>query len=127
LLSVWLADPYRATRDVDILASGAADDQAIRLLVAEICAVQCPEDGLAFDLSDLTVETIGPDEEYAGKRAHFRTLLGNARIAVQLDIGVGDAVVMEPEEIRFPTLLPALPAPRVRAYRREMTREVLTA
>jgi len=31
LLAVWLPDPYRATRDVDILASGAADDEAIRL------------------------------------------------------------------------------------------------
>jgi hypothetical protein len=119
LLSVWLADPYRATRDVDLLASGPTDDEAIRSLVAQICAVPCPEDGLSFDLSNMTVEVIRPEEVYAGKRARFRAFLGNARIAVQLDIGVGDAVVTEPEEITYPTLLSALPAPRLRAYPRE--------
>lgn len=119
LLSVWLPDPYRSTRDVDILATGPTDDEAVRLLVVEICAVPCPDDGLRFDLSDLTIETIRPEEEYSGKRARFRAFLGNARIVVQLDIGVGDAVVNDPEEITYPTLLPALPAPRVRAYPRE--------
>jgi hypothetical protein len=121
LLSCWLADPYRATRDVDILASGAADDGAIRRLVAEICAVPCPEDGLRFDLSDLTVETIRPEDEYSGKRARFRAFLGTARIAVQLDLGFGDAVAVQPEEITFPTLLADLPPPRLRAYPRELT------
>jgi hypothetical protein len=121
LLAVWLPDPFRATRDVDVLASGAADDEAIRSLVAEICAVPCPEDGLRFDLSELVVETIRPEEEYSGKRARFRAFLGKARIAVQLDIGVGDAVVVEPEEVTYPTLLSQLPAPRLRAYPRELT------
>jgi hypothetical protein len=120
LLSVWLTDPYRATRDVDLLASGAADDEALRSLVAEICAVSCPEDGLRFDLSDLTIETIRPEDEYAGKRARFRAWLGSARVGVQLDIGFGDAVAVEPEEITYPTLLAALPAPRLRAYPREL-------
>lgn len=118
---MWLPDPYRATRDVDVLASGAADDEAIRSLVTEICAVPCPEDGLRFDLSELVVETIRPDEEYSGKRARFRAFLAKARIAVQLDIGVGDAVAIEPEEVTYPTLLSSLPAPRLRAYPRELT------
>jgi hypothetical protein len=104
---------------VDLLASGPTDDEAIRSLVAEICSVPCPEDGLRFDLADLTIETIRPEDEYAGKRARFRALLGKARIAVQLDIGVGDAVVAEPTEITYPTLLSALAAPRLRAYPRE--------
>lgn len=121
LLSVWLADPYRATRDVDLLASGAADHGAIRRLVVEVCAVPCPEDGLQFDLSDLTIQTIRPEDEYSGKRARFRAVLGSARIAVQLDIGFGDAVAVEPEEITYPTLLPELPAPRLRAYPRQLT------
>lgn len=121
LLSVWLSDSYRATRDVDVLASGPADDEAIRSLVAEICAVPCPEDGLRFDLSGLTVETIRPEDEHAGRRARFRAFLGKVRIALQVDFGVGDAVVFELEEVTYPTILPSLPAPRLRAYRREMT------
>lgn len=116
LLSVWLADPYRATRDVDILAFGPADDAGVRSLVAEICAVACPEDGLHFDLSDLVVEPIRPEEEYSGMRARFRAWLGSARISVQLDIGVGDAVVVSPDHVTYPTMLATLPAPRVLAY-----------
>lgn len=119
LLSVWLANPYRTTRDVDVLASGPSDDEAVRALVAQICAVPCPEDALRFDLSELIVETIRADEEYSGKRARFRAWLGNARIGVQLDIGFGDAVAATLEEIAYPTLLPALPPPRLLAYPRE--------
>lgn len=121
LLAVWLADPYRATRDVDVLLSGQADDAAIQSLVEEICAVVCPDDALRFDLSGLVVETIRAEEEYSGKRARFRAWLGNARIAVQLDLGVGDALTTEPEEIVYPTMLDTLPSPRLRAYPREAT------
>jgi hypothetical protein len=121
LLAVWMPDPYRATRDVDVLASGPTDDDAIRSMIAEICAVPCPEDGLRFDLSELVVEAIRAEEEYSGKRARFRVFLGQARIAVQLDLGVGDAVAIAPEEITYPTMLSTLPAPRLRAYPREQT------
>lgn len=121
LLAIWLPDPYRATRDVDVLLSGQADDAAIRSMLEEICAIPCPEDALRFDLSELIVETIRAEEEYSGKRARFRAFLGNARIAVQLDLGVGDALPAQPEEILYPTLLDTLPRPRLRAYRREAT------
>lgn len=121
LLAVWLPDPYRATRDVDILASGAVDHETIRSLVAEICDVPCPEDGLRFDLTELVIETIRPEEEYSGKRARFCAYLTTARIAVQLDIGVGDAVTVEPQEVTYPTMLATLPSPRLRAYPRELT------
>jgi len=121
LLAVWLPDPYRATRDVDVLASVPTDDAAIRSLVAEVCAVACPEDGLRFDLSELAVDTIRAEEEYSGKRARFRAWLGNARITVQLDLGFGDALAAQPEEIEYPTMLKTLPAPRLRAYPRETT------
>jgi nucleotidyltransferase AbiEii toxin of type IV toxin-antitoxin system len=121
LLTVWLPDPYRATRDVDVLLSGQADDTAIRILVDEICTVPCPEDALRFDLSELVVETIRAQEEYVGKRARFRAFLGTARIAVQLDLGIGDAMTAEPEEIIYPTMLDTLPPPQLRAYPREAT------
>lgn len=121
LLAVWLPDPYRATRDIDVLGSGPADDAAIRALIEAICAVECPEDALRFDLSELAIETIRAAEEYAGKRARFRAYLGNARIQVQLDVGFGDAMAMEAEEIEYPTLLNTLPVPKLRAYPREAT------
>lgn len=118
LLAVWLPDPYRATRDVDVLLSGRTSDEAIRTLIEDVCAVECTEDGLRFDLSALTVEAIRAEDEYAGKRVRFRAHLGTARIAVQVDMGVGDALTGPPEEVTYPTILATLPAPHLRAYPR---------
>ncbi|MBX3693845.1 MAG: nucleotidyl transferase AbiEii/AbiGii toxin family protein [Steroidobacteraceae bacterium] len=72
-------------------------------------------------LSNLVVQTIRAEDEYSGKRARFRAFLGKARIVVQLDIGVGDAVAIEPEDVVYPTMLSTLPAPRLRAYPREVS------
>ncbi len=119
LLSVWLPDPYRVTRDVDLLAFGAADEASVRALVEEICAVPCPEDGLRFDLTAMTVEGIRVEEEYAGRRARLLAYLGTARIHVQVDVGFGDAGGATREEVDYPLLLPDLPAPKVLAYPRE--------
>ncbi len=121
LLSVWLAEPYRATRDIDLLASGRVDESAIRALVTAVCEVPCPEDGLRFDVHALVVTDITTDHEYVGKRARLRAMLGKATIALQIDFGIGDAVAIAPETITYPTLLPTLPSPSLRAYPREVS------
>jgi hypothetical protein len=121
LLMLWMPDPYRATRDVDLLASGSNDEASVRKLVTSICTVPCPDDGLMFDLDSLDISPIRADEEYQGQRVVLQVLLGTARIRLQVDIGFGDAVTPDPEEAEYPTLLPNLPAPRLRAYRRETT------
>lgn len=45
--------------------------------------------------------------------------LAGARCPVQVDVGFGDAVTPAPEPVEYPTILPELPAPRLRAYPRE--------
>lgn len=119
LLTAWMHDPYRATRDVDVLAFGSPDAAAIRGLVEAVCAVPCPEDGLVFDVSTLVVEDVQGGDEYVGKRARLFAQLGAARIRVQIDFGFGDALPSGPQEIEYPTMLKGLPAPCVRAYPRE--------
>jgi len=44
------------------------------------------------------------------------TMLGPARISLQVDVGFGDAITPAPEAATFPTLLAGFPAPTVRAY-----------
>jgi len=44
--------------------------------------------------------------------------VGAARLTVQVDIGIGDAVTPAPEWLEYPSLLD-LPRPRLRAYPRE--------
>jgi hypothetical protein len=119
LLTVWLPDPHRATRDVDLLAVGDVSDAAIRALITEVCAVPCPEDGVLFDLSSLTLEAIRAEEEYSGVRALFWARLGAAQIRMQVDVGFGDAMTSAPEEIEYPAMLNHLPAARIPAYPRE--------
>jgi hypothetical protein len=121
LLTAWMRDPYRATRDVDVLAIASPDDDVIRGLVEEICAVSCLEDGLRFDLTRMVIEDIRAGDEHAGKRARFLAFLGVARIRLQMDFGFGDALVGGPEEVQYPTMLDDVPAPRVLAYTREAT------
>ena len=121
LLTVWLPDPYRATRDIDVLISGRTDDEEIRALLTMICEVHCPEDAMHFDISNLVVESIRDDASYSGKRARFQSTLGNIRIAMQLDLGVGDALTIPPAEIDYPTILKTTPAPALLAYSRETT------
>ena len=118
LLALWMAEPYRATRDVDLLAFGPNDETTVRAMIQEICEVPCPEDGLIFDLETLVISEIMDNEQYAGQRARFRALLGRARMSIQLDFGFGDAVTPGPEEQEFPTLIDQLPAPNVRTYPR---------
>lgn len=121
LLSVWLANPHRATRDIDLLAFGNSDDATIRHLIEEVCAVPCPEDGVVFDLSNLDFDHMRTDEAYPGVRARFSARLGSALIAVQVDFGFGDVLPSGPVAVEYPPLLDSLPAPRISAYPREST------
>jgi predicted nucleotidyltransferase component of viral defense system len=121
LLTLWMGNPYRATRDLDFLARGPTTAASIREIVTTICAVPCSEDGLVFDLDSLGISPLRAEQEHQGYRAVLRAFLGAARIRLQVDFGFGDAVTPEPEEVEYPTLLAGLPAPRLRSYRREVT------
>ncbi|MGH9320524.1 MAG: nucleotidyl transferase AbiEii/AbiGii toxin family protein [Vicinamibacteria bacterium] len=116
LLTLWFEEPYRGTRDVDLLASGESDEAAVRAIMERICRVPCPEDALVFDLATLTISPIRDEQEFAGQRAILHAHLGKARIRLQVDFGFGDAVTIEPEDAELPTLIDRLPAPVVRTY-----------
>ena len=65
LLRLWADQPYRATRDLDLLRSG---------------------DG-SFDAVDIRVSAIRAQDEYAGTRAVLVTRCGSARLDLQIDMG----------------------------------------
>lgn len=121
LLSVWLPDPYRVTRDIDLMGFGRIDTDLLRTSLSEIAEVACEEDGVLFDLSDLRIAPIRAESENAGARALFLARLGKARIRMQLDIGFGDFVSSGPENVVLPLMLPTLPSTSLLAYPREQT------
>src|SRR5205085_11881243 len=118
LCSYWAGAPHRPTRDLDLLGRGEPDVALLDDGFRDLCRVEAEPDGLTFLEESVRGEKIKEEEEYEGVRLRLTATLGNARIPLQVDVGFGDAVVPPPEEVTFPTLL-GMPAPRLRAYRRE--------
>jgi hypothetical protein len=115
LFSLWYDHPHRPTRDADLLAFGPSDIGTLVKTFREICAVGC-EDGIVFDAAAIRGAEIRKSTGYGGVRIDIPATLDGARIALQVDIGFGDAVTPAPEDIRYPVLLDDLPAPQLRAY-----------
>lgn len=118
LLLVWLGETLRPTRDIDLLGFGDTSPQALEAVFREVCTVDVAPDGVAFDANSVRIEPIRREDPYGGNRVTLRGHLGRARLHVQVDVGIGDAVSPAPTWLTYPTLL-ELPKPRLRAYRPE--------
>jgi hypothetical protein len=118
LLRLWSDQPYRATRDLDLLRRGDGSFEAIRADLRAIANTPVPEDAVDFNGDRIGIEAIRAEDEYAGARATLTARCGNARLTLQIDMGLGDAVWPAPHDCKFPTLLD-FPAPDVLAYPRE--------
>jgi predicted nucleotidyltransferase component of viral defense system len=115
LHAVWGGSAYRPTRDIDFTGYLDPAPEAVLAVFREILAAPAAEDGLAFDAGALTTEPIREEVEYGGLRVRFPAALGTARIAMQVDVGFGDAIAPGPLEVEYPALLDA-PAPHIRSY-----------
>ena len=73
---------------------------------------------MTFASDSIRVSAIRLDDRYGGRRVTLRGELGKARLRVQVDVGIGDAVVPPAEWLEYPSLL-GFARPRLRAYRRE--------
>ena len=118
LLRLWSEQPYRATRDLDLLRRGEGTFDAIREDLGAIIATPVPPDAVSFDGGRIGVEPIRAEDEYAGTRATLPARCGKARLVLQIDMGLGDAVWPPAQACRYPTLLD-FPAPELLAYPRE--------
>ncbi len=118
LLRLWSDQPYRATRDLDLLRQGDGSLGAIRSDVQAICAVPVEPDGIEFDADTLRIEPIRAEDEYAGTRVTLLAHCGTARLTLQIDMGVGDSVWPAARSCLYPALLD-FPPPRILAYPRE--------
>jgi predicted nucleotidyltransferase component of viral defense system len=118
LFSLWSTETHRPTRDVDLLGFGESDEATLQQIFSDLCQVPVEDDGLLFLADSIRVESIRDATEYGGVRVTLLGYLADARIPVQADIGFGDVVTPEPEQIEYPTLL-EYPAPSLRAYPRE--------
>ncbi|MDC7683770.1 nucleotidyl transferase AbiEii/AbiGii toxin family protein [Asticcacaulis sp. BYS171W] len=114
LVTLWIDDTMRVTRDVDFLGFGAPDVNKLTAVFAEILAIP-GDDGLEFDIAHLTASVIREETEYGGIRLKTNAVLDKARIPITIDIGFGDAIGSKPIELDYPSLLDMQPS-SIRAY-----------
>jgi predicted nucleotidyltransferase component of viral defense system len=121
LFALWMDEPHRPTRDLDLLGMGNPSVERLAQLFGEVCAIYAPEDGLVFDTRSVSAEAIREDNIYGGVRVVISAKLEQAEIKLQVDVGFGDSIVPEPISVTYPTLLDShdLPAPHLRAYQKE--------
>jgi predicted nucleotidyltransferase component of viral defense system len=114
LLTIWIDDPTRATRDVDLLGFGDPTPDALITVFREIMNAS-EDDGLEFNVDELRIDNIRENVEYGGSRLRTTATLAGARIPVVIDIGFGDATEPGLGEIDLPVLLDQ-PRPSIRGY-----------
>lgn len=117
LLTIWIPEMARGTRDLDLLGFGDSGEQRILGIFRGVLAIAA-EDGVAFDVKALRVGLIREELEYGGVRLRTTATVSGARVTVVVDIGFGDSIEPGLETIDYPVLLD-LPAPKLRAYARE--------
>jgi predicted nucleotidyltransferase component of viral defense system len=118
LMLLWLGEKIRPTKDIDLLGSGDTSAEELKRVFMALCEQQIVGDGLDFLPHTVQAESIREQQDYGGMRVTLTAKLGKIKIPLQVDVGVGDAVVPPPETLDYPGLLD-LPRARVRAYRPE--------
>lgn len=115
LLRVWQIPMARPTMDIDVLGRTAGTAEALVAILRECMTLGVEDDGMRYDPESITTEAITLDADYQGWRIRFQGLLGNARVPMQVDVGIGDVVYPVPIWIDYPVLLDQ-PSPHLLAY-----------
>ncbi len=117
LFVVWQnGNNSRPTIDSDMIYFGNAAPEHLHAIFKEAADSNAsPSDGMRYDGNSIEISSIREETEYGGTRIVLTGYLGNARIRLQFDIGVGDAITPPPELTDFPVLLNG-PVPRLKVY-----------
>jgi hypothetical protein len=115
LFTLWYDTPHRPTRDADFLGFGPDGPEHLTDTFRSIAGIDLG-DGITFAPDSVRVESIREDTTYGGWRVRLEARIGNARCALHVDVGFGDAVTPAAESVTFPVLLADLAAPRLQAY-----------
>jgi hypothetical protein len=107
----------RPTVDVDALARNMdSDELTVARRVAEIAAIQDPEDGIQFLTDSISTTEIRADALYSGIRVKMTAELATAKVGFHLDINFGDPVTPGPQRIELPCLRPGSPPLHLLGY-----------
>jgi predicted nucleotidyltransferase component of viral defense system len=113
---IWMGTMHRPTRDIDLLGLTAQDENDLRDAFRELCAIECPEDGVIFDPETVRAEAIREEQTYGGIRIKLVGYIGKAKIPLQVDVGFGDAVTPAAPDIELPGIIGGIPAIKLKGY-----------
>ena len=116
LYAAWLEDPFRTTRDLDLLSLGAREGERLAVIFRDICVQAVEEDGLHFDAEHIVENrfaTTGPMEVFG-----YAHRLDSAPLSYQSRSISVLATPPGPSELEYPVLLDQ-PAPKLNAYPRD--------
>jgi predicted nucleotidyltransferase component of viral defense system len=127
MLMVWRSAMYRPTRDIDLLGHLPNDPVVVAAAIREACQQPVVDDGLIFDAESVQTAPIAVEKEYEGVRVTFSGRLARAIIHMQVDVGFGDVIVPQAQEIEVPSILGFPPACLLAYPRETMVAEKLEA
>jgi len=115
LLMIKSITPFRPTKDIDFLGRGiGGDSNRIKTIFKKIADIN-GGDGVRFESEDVEAHAIMAGTEYVGIRIKLKAAMGTIRKKMTMDVGFGDLLIDEPEELNFPVLL-NFPSPKIRCY-----------
>lgn len=107
----------RPTLDIDFLGNNISNERAsIAKAFKEICSVPYEEDGVYFDVENITSQNITEFKDYHGIRLSIPVSMDTISQVMTMDIGFGDVVTPEPVNLDYPCLLENLPSANILAY-----------
>jgi len=115
LLMIKSITPFRPTKDIDFMGRGiGGDSKRIKRIFKKIADIS-GNDGVRFESEDVEAQDIMAGTEYVGVRIKLKAAMGSIRKKMTIDVGFGDMLIDEPEELNFPILL-NFPSPKIRCY-----------
>lgn len=107
----------RPTLDIDFLGNNISNEgESIVKAFKEICSVPYEEDGVTFDVEQITDQNITEFKDYHGIRLSIPVRMDTISQVMTMDIGFGDVVTPKPFDLDYPILLEHLPSAKILAY-----------
>lgn len=107
----------RPTLDIDFLGKNIINEEnSIVAAFKEICSVPYDEDGVIFDIDNITSQNIIESKDYHGIRLSIPVRMDTIAQVLSMDIGFGDVITPSPIELDYPILLDYLPGVNIMAY-----------
>ena len=107
----------RPTLDIDFLGNNISNEgTTIVATFKEICSVPYEEDGITFDIDNITAQNITEFKDYHGIRLSIPVRMDTIAQVLTMDIGFGDVVTPSPIDLDYPVLLEQLPSVNIMAY-----------